>query len=156
MMIKRQQRIQRIANVLQEYLAAKTASDLLAAQTDANPNYGRDHGWESRSGTAFTAHLEATYIIRIYAEFEAALRDYWLTYHGQSTRPRMHQLVNQAIPDQRFSQDVIDRADDVREYRNFLIHEIDDEPGERMATFTVQQAKSHLCSYLSRLNPSWR
>jgi hypothetical protein len=156
MMIKRQQRIQRIANVLQEYLAAKTASDLLAAQTDANPNYGRDHGWESRAGTAFAAHLEATYIIRIYAEFETALRDYWLTYLGQATRPRMYQLVNHAIPNQSFSRDVIDAADEVREYRNFLVHEIDDEPGKWMMPLTVRQAKNHLCTYLSRLDQSWR
>lgn len=156
MMIKRQQRIQRIANVLDEYLAAKTASDLLTAQTDANPNYGRDHGWKPRAGAAFTAHLEATYIIRIYAEFESALRDYWLTYRRQATRPRMYQLVNQSIPNQRFSQDVIDAADEVREYRNFLVHEIDDEPGKWMVPVTVHQAKSHLCTYLSRLDPSWR
>jgi hypothetical protein len=155
-MIKRQRRIARITAVLQEYLAAKTASDLLTAQTDANPNYGRDHGWEPRAGVAFTHNLEATYIIRIYAEFEAALRDYWLTYRAQTTRPRMYQLVNQAIPDQSFSQDVIDSADDVREYRNFLVHEIDDEPQEDVVTFTVQQAKSRLCTYISRLDPSWQ
>jgi hypothetical protein len=60
-MIKRQQRIARISAVLQEHLAAKTASDLLTAQTNANPSYGRDHGWEPRAGVAFTDNLEATY-----------------------------------------------------------------------------------------------
>jgi hypothetical protein len=155
-MIKRQRRIERISAVLQEYLAAKTASDLLTVQTDVNPNYGRDHGWEPRAGLAFTDNLEATYIIRIYAEFEAALRDYWLTYRGQTTRPKMYQLVNQAIPDQRFSQDLIDNADDVRIYRNSLVHDIDDEPEEAEGRFTVQQAKRELCTYLSRLDPSWR
>ncbi len=129
-MIKRQQRIARIAAVLQEYFAAKTASDLLTAQTTANPSFGRDHGWEPRAGTAFTSNLEATYIIRIYAEFEAALRDYWLTYRGRDTRPKMYQLVNEAIPDEAFSQDIIDNADDVREFRNFLVHDSEDEPGE--------------------------
>ena len=155
-MIKRQRRIERIIAVLQEYLAAKTASDLLSTQTDANPNYGRDHEWEPRAGVAFTDNLEATYIIRIYAEFEAALRDYWLTYRRHTTRPRMYQLVNQAIPDQSFSQDVIDSVDDIREYRNLLVHDIDDEPGEDVVIFTVQQAKSHLCTYISRLDPSWQ
>lgn len=155
-MNKRQRRIERITAVLQEYLAARTASDLLIVQTTANPNYGRDHGWEPRAGVAFTENLETTYLIRIYAEFEPTLRDYWLTYRGQTTRPRMHQLVNQAIPDQSFSQDVIDSADDVREYRNFLVHDTDDEPEEDVVIFTVQQAKSHLCTYISRLDPSWQ
>lgn len=155
-MIKRQRRIERIAAVLQEYLAAKTASDLLTAQTNANSNYGSDHGWEPRAGVAFTENLGATYIIRIYAEFETTLRDYWLTYRGQTTRPKMYQLVNQAIPDQAFSQDVIDNANDVREFRNFLVHDIEDEPGENIVTFTVLEAKSHLCAYIGRLDPAWR
>jgi hypothetical protein len=155
-MIKRQQRIGRITAVLQEFFAARTASDLLTAQTNANPSYGDAHGWEPRAGTAFAENLEATYIIRIYAEFEAALRDYWRTYRGRDTHPTMYQLVNEAIPDEAFSLDVIDNADDVREYRNFLVHDSEDEPGEDIVTFTVPRAKSHLCAYLGRLDPAWR
>jgi hypothetical protein len=64
-MIKRQQRIERIIAVLQEYLAAKTAAELLTAKTQADSAYGDAHGWEPRAGTDFTDHLEATYIIRI-------------------------------------------------------------------------------------------
>lgn len=155
-MIKRQRRIERISAVLQEFRAAKTASDWLATQMKADSRYGFDHGWEPRAGTAFVENLEATYIIRIYAEFEATLRDYWLTYWKQATRPKMYQLVNKAIPDQRFSEDVVDNADDVRLYRNFLVHDIEDEPGEALATFSVPQAKSHLCAYIARLDPTWR
>lgn len=155
-MIKRQQRIDRINAVLQEYLAAKTASDLLTVQTKANPSYGRDQGWEPRAGEAFAENLEATYIIRIYAEFEATLRDSWRTHRGQDTHPKMYQLVNEAIPDQTFSQDVIDSANDVREFRNHLVHARDDEPVDRIMIFTVPQAKSHLCAYLGRLNATWK
>lgn len=155
-MIKRQRRIERITAVLQEYLAAKSASALLAAQTDANPSYGHDHGWEPRAGVAFADNLPATYIIRIYAEFEASLRDYWLTYRKRTTRPNMDQLVNRSIPDQSFSQDVIDGADDVREFRNFLVHDNVDESGEGRITFSVEQAKTVLCTYLARLDPAWR
>ncbi len=155
-MIKRQGRIERIAMVLQEYLAAKTASTLLAAQTDADRGYGRAYGWEPRAGAAFTQNLELTYIVRIYSEFEVTLRDYWLTHYKQTTRPKMFQLVNEAVPDQRFSRDVIDNANDVRVFRNFLVHDLEDEPGEGMVRFTVHQAKSHLCAYIGRLDPTWR
>jgi collagenase-like PrtC family protease len=61
-MIKRQQRIEWIAAVAKEYLAAKSAADLLKTQLQANPNYGTNQGWESRDGAAFTTHLESTYI----------------------------------------------------------------------------------------------
>ena len=105
---------------------------------------------------AFRDNLQATYIIRIYAEFEAALRDYWLTYLKRSTRPGMYDLVNHAIPNQSFSQVVIDNADDVRRYRNFLLHDVEDEVGVHVGSFTVQEARSRLCAYLARLDASWR
>jgi len=89
-------------------------------------------------------------------EFEVALRDYWLNYRKQPTRPKMFQLVNQSIPDQSFSQDVTDHADDVRAYRNFLIHDIEDAPAVGMAAFTPQQVKRHLSAYLARLAAAWR
>jgi hypothetical protein len=56
-MIKRQQRIEWIAAVAKEYLAAKSAADLLKAQLQADPNYGRSHGWEARDGVAFNTNL---------------------------------------------------------------------------------------------------
>ena len=141
MMIKRQLRIGRIEAVQQEYLAAKTAAGLLIAETKPNPSYGYSKGWEPRAGDAFVNNLEATYIIRIYAEFETGLRDYWLTYRKRDTRPKMYQLLNVAIPTQHFPQDCIDRADDVREYRNFLVHDTEEGRVEDIETFTVGEAK---------------
>jgi len=73
-MIRRQQRIKWIAAVAKEYLAAKSAADLLATRLQADPNYGDSHGWEAGDGVAFKANLESTYIVRLYAEFEAGLR----------------------------------------------------------------------------------
>lgn len=154
-MIKRQRRIERIDAVLQEYLAARTASGLLAAKIAADPGFGRASGWSPRAGSAFTTNLEATYVIRIYAEFEAALRDYWLTFRKQTTRPKMFQLVNEAIPTQYFPKDVVDKADDVRLFRNHLVHDVEDEAGDGVVLFSVEQAKSHSCAYVAHLDPRW-
>jgi hypothetical protein len=155
-MIKRQVRIERINAVLQEYLAATTAAELLIAKTKPDPSYGSSKGWEPRAGDAFVQNLEATYLIRIYAEFEAGLRDYWLTYRKRDTRPKMYQLLNEAIPNQHFPQDFIDRADEVREYRNSLVHDIEDELGDDIVHFTVREAKKHLCAYIACLDAAWR
>jgi hypothetical protein len=154
--IKRQIRIRRIASVLDEYFAANTAAELLKVQIKANPNYGDANGWKPKGGQDFVDNLEATYIIRIYAEFEASLRDYWLTHLGQTTRPKMFQLVRHAVPNQNFSQDIIDNADDVREYRNFLVHDIEDEPGKDIVVFSAAEAKKHLIAYLGRLDTGWK
>jgi len=142
-----------IAAVAREYLAAVAAADLLHENLQANPNYGTSHGWAARDGEAFRENLQATYIIRICAEFEASLRSYWLDYLGQTTQPGMYDLVNHAIPNQSSSQDVVDNADKVRRFRNFLVH---DDTNEYVGPCTVQEARSYLCRYISRLDAAWR
>jgi hypothetical protein len=155
-MIQRQWRMLRIVAVAEEYRAALTAAEMLGVVLRANPTYGDQQGWRQRAGQDFIDNLEATYIVRMYAEFEAGLRDYWKSYLGRDTHPTMVQLLNEAIPNQRFPRDWIDNADAVREYRNFLVHEIEEEPPRGMETFTVEEAKRFLCAYFSCLDPNWR
>ena len=153
-MIKRQQRIGWIAAVAREYLAAKSAAVLLKAQLQADPNYGWSQDWECRDGDAFDANLDSTYIVRLYAEFEAGLRDYWANCRHRATRPPMVQLLR-SVADQRISIDHLEDADAVREYRNFLVHDESDEPPSDMRAFTVAEAKSHLCYFFGRLDADW-
>jgi len=155
-MIRRQQRLLRIANVAQEFLAAKTAADWLQSRQEADPCFGNQFGWEAKAGIAFGENLEATYIVRMYAEFEAGLRDYWKTHLKRDTHPRMMELVRHAIPNQMFSQDAIDDADDVREYRNHLVHDLEDEVPEGLRAFSVAEAKRCLCPYFARLDARWQ
>jgi hypothetical protein len=155
-MIKRQQRLQRIANVAQEFLAAMTAANWLRERQEADPSFGRHHGWEAKAGIDFCDNMEATYIVRMYAEFEAGLRDNWMTHFKRDTYPKMVQLVRHAIPNQMFSQDTIDDADDVRKFRNYLVHDIEDEVPEGVKRFTVAEAKRCLCAYFGRLDARWQ
>jgi len=155
-MIKRQIRIQRIVAVEQEFGAGRTAAKLLEKKLEADPSFGNAFGWRQRAGEDFDQNLEGTYIIRMYAEFEAALRDYWKTHLGKSTYPKMVQLVTQAIPDQHFPQDCIDNADDVRIYRNFLVHDIEEEVPLDMSVFGIAEAKKHFCAFVACLSPKWK
>lgn len=163
-MIKRQLRIRRIEDVYQEFLAARTARDLLSEQLQADPSHGDRFGWKPRADRDYSENLDSTFIIRIYAEFEAALRAYWRTFLHQPTYPKMYQLVNEAIPDQRFSLDIINRADEVREYRSYLVHEDRESEEESEADrdeaeslrVTVKDAKSSLRADLGRLDPAWK
>jgi hypothetical protein len=153
-MIKRQQRIEWIAAVAKEYLAAKSAADLLKAQLQVDPNYGTTQGWDARDGVAFNVNLESTYIIRLYAEFEAGLRDYWANHLQKATHPPMAQLL-QSLADQRVSFDRLADADAVRKYRNFLVHDESTEPPPDMRTFSVAEGKTHLCYFFGRLDTDW-
>jgi hypothetical protein len=154
-MTKLFRRIQRIADVASEHKAALAAETLLAEKLKADPNFGERLGWEQRHADRFKDNLLATYLIRMYAEYEATVRDYWRTHLGQQSYPTMHDLVNHAIPNQRFPRDWIDDANGVRVYRNFLVHEVDDEPPEDMLTFTIEEAKKHLCAYVSCFDRNW-
>jgi hypothetical protein len=87
-MIKRQLRIIRIAAVGEEYQAALSAAALLKEQLSSDPGFGNQHGWRQRAGKDFEDNLEATNIVRMYAEFEAGLRDYWKTYRRKDTHPQ--------------------------------------------------------------------
>jgi hypothetical protein len=154
-MIKRQVRIQRLGAITAEFRAAKTASALLNEELKANPNYGERNGWTQRAGRDFQTNLESTYIVRLYAEFEATLRDYWKNCLGRDTEPPMVQLVNLLIPDQHFPQDYIDGANEVRISRNYLVHGSEDDPPLDAAILDIHQAERRLRAYVSRLQADW-
>jgi hypothetical protein len=154
-MTKREFRIKRLKAVAEEYRAAQSAATLLGEELKKNPSFGDAHGWSNTAGKGFQNNLEATFIVRLYAEFEATLRDYWEKYRERDTRPPMYQLLRHAIPDQRFRQDDIDNADDVRIYRNHLIHDSEDEPPEEIVVVSVRDAELYLRTYLSRMHYDW-
>jgi hypothetical protein len=145
-----------MAAVVQEYLAGRHAADWLASKTVGDASYGWKHGFESVGGEAFVENLEATYIIRLYAEFEAGIRDYWESYRGRNSRPDMITLVRQAVPTEAFSQDCIDDADEVREYRNFLVHDMGKVPPPGIVAISLKDVKRRLSGYFARINPRWR
>ncbi len=155
-MIRRQQRLNRIVAVEQEYHAAMTAADWLKNQLNADPSFGDNYGWNTKGGLDFVQNLGTTCIVRLFSEFEAGLRDYWESYLGKTTESTVYQLVCQAIPTQRFPQDRIDNADKVRQYRNFLVHDPEDYPESDVPVFTVKEAKSHLAAYFALLDAQWR
>jgi hypothetical protein len=66
----------------------------------------------------------------------------------------MAQLI-QSLADQRISIDHLEDADAVREYRNFLVHNDSGQLPPEMRTFTVADAKKHLCYFFGRLDTDW-
>ena len=94
-------------------------------------------------------NLDGTYIIRLFAEFETGLRQYWDRARGTHppTRDLLEGLVAmRGIPDEQREQ-----AHAVREYRNSLVHEREEES----VVMPVDAARGHLCRFLSFLPPQW-
>ena len=77
-----------------EYHAAVLALDRLQAESAHNVTVLAAADVSLRDVVACARNLERTYVIRVYASFEAALRDYWQSPHGcrRSSEPAAGRL----------------------------------------------------------------
>ena len=138
----------RIRAIEREYVAMRQAADRFQQNALDDPSILRE---DLRYGEIREAskNLEGTYLIRLFAEFETGVRQYWGANWG--TVPRTVDLLNalaarRGIPDPKR-----DSAHVVRDYRNALVHERDDE----LESMSLAVARSHLCHFFSYLPPHW-
>ena len=138
----------RIKGVEREYLAARYACDLLLAEVRRNPS-ALPAGFRVRDVNKMADGLEGTYLIRLFAAFEAGLRTFWSVV--RDTVPPTRDLMNGIAAMRRVDDSVRDDAHTVREYRNSLVHEVDDS----VAPVPLAVARHHLCSFFGRLPRKW-
>jgi hypothetical protein len=139
----------RIKAVEREFGAIRFGTDRLLAAVNDDPAVleGRVRRPDIRTASA---HLEGTYIVRVFSEFETALqhfiRDFHLRRPGNTTS-----LVNRVSDRGRIPQTHTDAVHRVREYRNVLVHDRSDP----VAPVTIREATKHLCTFLSRVQRVW-
>ncbi len=140
------ERIDRLKAVVREFHVVEDAIERLrVAVTDGRVDL--PGGTTARDLDAARRQLEATYLIRLWAEFETAVRSYygWLT-NDPDPRIRSTDLVN-AVNASRRGRALSDAervgVHEVREYRNSLVHDRDDpvartlsDAGQRASTST--------------------
>ena len=95
------------------------------------------------------SQLQGTYLIRMYAQFEAGARDFWESQ--RSTQPSMRDLLDSIGAKCTISADWIANAHRVRELRNQNVHRADAIPLELLFT----ECRRALCQYFSRLPLNW-
>jgi len=98
------------------------------------------------------SNLELTYLLRLFAEFEAVVRDFWASARPsrRRRRTRMEVLMNRVAIECRIPADVLQKAHEVREYRNAAVHDRD-----RSGEFNFRACKSRLGFFLSYLPRRW-
>ena len=140
----------RLKQVEREFVAASAATDLLEERLRSDPAYLRSRNVGMSDSDRMRRGLEATYLIRLYAVFEAALRDVWSASFGKATEPPMRDLI-EAIAGRRrtVSIDLRDRVHVVREYRNTVVHGGEGEP------ISLTEARRWLNRFLSHLPEDW-
>lgn len=92
------------------------------------------------------AHLERTYTLRLFSEFEGALRSILarLQSHPPSPRARIYDLMNSFASKLSIPYDALRLAHEVREYRNAMAH-----PGPAVRVVSLRECGSRLCTFIS-------
>jgi hypothetical protein len=149
-MTGKKDRIARLQAVEDEYRVLKVAIELLRAQLAGTPDLLSARGIERRSFEQSVQNLEATFVVRLFAEFETGLREVWRRAWQRASRPGTAQLLKSVAGRCRISTDWLDAADAVRKYRNAIVHE-EDEAAPAIPALTAAES---LRRFLSRL--PWR
>jgi hypothetical protein len=145
---------QHITEVLGEYKSARVAFDRLRDAVAATPDImkaypdAREHLGDAHE------HLEGTYLVRLFAAFEAALRSYDRAKHNDPIRETAASVMIDEIGGKRgrgIQTGIRDDVHEVRRVRNSWAHESDEDPGP----MTIDEARRRLQRYLSELPDEW-
>lgn len=145
---KRDDKIEAMRTVQREFEVGDAAMACLQQRLQNEPDYLTRQRLRQQDMNRCRDRLEATYIIRLFAEFEAALRQYWATI--KKTKPQMHDLIDGLAARRRVIADWRDDVHKLRKYRNDLVHHAD---GLQPVTFS--KAVQFAARFLSQLPPEW-
>ncbi len=143
-----------IKDVEGEYQAVRNAVDRLQAALVATPDLLMGSGDARTYLREADRNLEGTYLVRLFAAFEAALRSYDRARHNDPTRDEKASVLIDTTGGRRgqgISTAVRAGAHDVRRVRNYWAHENDATP----EPMTIADARARLQKYLSYLPKDW-
>jgi hypothetical protein len=151
--MRRADAFERITSVLYEFEAThfSVARTLSQASMDPSilPTQSRFRPFHLRVAAA---NLEVTFALRMFAEFEAALQDYWTTASptSRTRRAQMQTLINRTAARRRIPTAVVAEAHEVRAYRNAVVHD-----RLRAPRLTIHNCKSRLSRFITYLPLNW-
>lgn len=138
----------RIKAVEREYLAMQQAASRFRQTAIDDPTILKEN---LRCGEIVAAaeNLEATYFIRLFAEFETGARQYWSA--NWKSFPRTFDLLNGLAARREIPETQLEQAQLAREYRNSLVHEREGIP----EAVLLSDARHYLCHFFSFLPYQW-
>ncbi len=150
-MTRKQRRMEQIRAIELEYRVALISAAGLEERLHANPSALDEERLQYGDYQNFRDNLESTYLIRLFANFEAGLREAWELAFRRATSPSVRDLINSLAAQCSIPQDWSDRAHEAREYRNSLVHE----GGDDAQAIGIRKACSDLCRFFSQLPHHW-
>jgi len=142
--------IRRIRAVEDKHAAARFALDRLVGSSIIDPSLLPSEVKITDIRLA-SDHLSGTYLIRLFAEFETALRIFWATARATVPPARTRDLLDGVASNRRIQGPALVNAHAVREYRNSLVHERE----VAIPPIPLAEARGHLCKFLGFLPRDW-
>jgi hypothetical protein len=143
-----------LVEVWGEFRSTRAAVDRLRTTVDATPDILKDDRVAREYLSRAHENLDGTYIVRLFAAFEAALRSDDRAKHNNPGRETKASVMIDEIGGKRgrgIQPGIRQRAHDVRRVRNFWAREEDALP----APMTVDEARARLQAYLHELPDVW-
>jgi hypothetical protein len=149
-----QQAHHRLRRIRDELLAARYALGRAEAR------------WDSELGTAAAGfrgrvtleeirraadNLDRTFLLRLFAEFEGILLEFWQDGLRRRTTPKVFVLINRVGDNCNVGNTHQDATHHVRRYRNSLVHA----HAERVDPLTIDQCLNGLGKFLAFLPQKW-
>jgi hypothetical protein len=144
-------RIERMRSVERESQIAIASSDALTKALQRTPSLLTDRGLVRADLDAQIENLAPTYLIRLFAEFETGLRDYWATLKNRKKNIPGRGMIDSLSSSRSIDDKIRQKVHDVRKYRNSLVHE-DDSQADLVS---IPEARRSLCLFFGRLPETW-
>jgi hypothetical protein len=144
---------ERVRAVENEYKSVRIAVDRLKSAV-ASDSIVLGADTKPANLSAADRNLEGTYLVRLFAEFESALRSYDRARHADPTRKTDASMLIDTIGGRRgqgISDSVRQGAHAVRRVRNYWAHERDATPDP----MSIAEARARLQKFLSWLPEEW-
>ncbi len=142
--------VRRIRAIEREHSAARFAIDrLLTAAKEGLLPLGTE--FSLRDLRHASDRLDGTYIVRLFAEFETALRLFWAAAKATEPPSRTRDLLEGVAAMRHVPFGRLADAHTVREYRNSLVHERE----QPTTAIPIAKARNYLNCFLSFLPLTW-
>jgi hypothetical protein len=143
-------RSERIRIVSREYHTALVALGILERHLRADPSALARYDLRPTDFHNLKRNLEATYSVRVFAEFESGLRDVWKRT-VRDTHPRTYDLIELIGTRRTVPGALVREVQEVREYRNALVHE----EAADATPVPMQEATRRLLRFFSYMPADW-
>jgi hypothetical protein len=140
----------RLEQVFSQYETASRMADVLIRLAEERPKNLQGYNLDPSRMRTVRDGFDEMYFTRMFAWFESDLRHYWRT-NGKVTRPLTEQLLASIAQRNGIPITVLAAVDEVREFRNYLIH------GEHEARgpITIDEARRRMNAFLTWLPRKW-